>query len=208
MTTLDSNLITATSVRAYFHEAFAAAKRNQDVDVGDTTSAYVINLLTAYAHIATLQAVSDDGKHHKALATIYAEAVAADNPAQRNQGLQRLGDVALFIAGIFTDSLNRKLVGVNYYIAMGETAHGSLHEAMQQRRDPFARSDLFDELGRKFGSLVDVLSEVSEASGLKSNGDILRTYESWLSSGSERARKQLARFGIIPLTGHTPALTH
>ncbi len=201
MTSLDSTLIATTSIRGYFHEAFTSAVRNQDVDVDDMTSAYVINLLTYYSHSSALKPVSDEGKHHKALASIYAEAIAAESSEQRNLALQQLGDIALFVAGIFTDSLNRKLVDVDYYIGMGETAYGSLYESMQQRSDRFARSALFEELRRKFSVLVDVLCEISETSGLKSNADVLRTYEIWLRSGSRRAARQLERSGIHPIAG-------
>ena len=121
MTAIDSTLITTTSVREYFHDTLTAAARNQDVDLGEATTAYVINLLTAYSHATALVPVSDEGQHHKPLALIYAEAIEAGSDEQRNQALQRLGDLALFIAGIFTDSLNRKLVDVDYYIGMGES---------------------------------------------------------------------------------------
>jgi len=208
MTALDSSLITTTSVRAYFADALSTAARNQDVTLHDDTAAYVINLLTHYCDAATLAAVSDAGKHHKALAQIYAEAISAEGPEQRNQTLQRLGDLALFVAGIFADSLNRKLVDVDYYIGMGETAYGHLHEAMQRRHDRFARVALFEDLQRKFATLVDVLAEISERSGLKSNGDTLRAYEIWMRTGSSRARRQLERAGIVPLFGLDPYARH
>ncbi len=209
MNTLDSNLITTSaSVREYFHDAFATATRNQDVDVQEMTSAYVINLLTSYCHATALRPVSDDGKHHRPLATMYAEALAADGPEQRNQALQRLGDIALFIAGVFTDSLNRKLVDVDYYIGMGEAAYCHLHDSLQLRTDRFARTELFAELGEKFALLVDVLAEISEMSGMKSNGDVLRTYEIWLRTGSERARRQLERSGIHPMSGLGTSARH
>ena len=208
MTALDASLITTTSVRAYFCAALSTAARNQDVALEDDTAAYVVNLLTTYCDADALSAVSDAGKHHKALAQIYAEAVAAEGQMQRAQALQRLGDLALFIAGIFTDSLRRKLVDVDYYIGMGETAYGHLHESLQRRQDRFARVALFAELQRQFAPLVDLLAEVSETSGLKSNGDTLRAYEVWMRTGSTRARRQLERAGIVPLAGIDPYARH
>lgn len=203
MTAIDSTLITTTSVREYFCDALTTAAHNQEVALQDGTAAYVVNLLTTYCSSAALAPVSDEGRHHKALADIYAEAINAERPEQRNQALQRLGDIALFVAGIFTDSLNRKLVDVDYYIGMGETAYGSLHEAMQRRRDRFARVELFEDLQQQFAVLVDVLGEISEMSGLKaqSHTDMLRAYEIWMRTGSDRARRQLERAGIVPLAG-------
>lgn len=202
------NVVAAGSVREYFHDAFHSATKNQDLDFEEVTAAYVVNLLSTYTHSRALCAVSDAGKHHKPLAEIYAEALAAESIEQRHQALKRLGDIALFIAGIFTDSLRRRVVDVDYYIGMGGTAYSSLHESLSERRNRFGHTSMFAELGEKFPDLVDVLSEISEASGLKSNHDLLRTYEMWQSTGSERARKQLERQGIYAIPINNPRAAH
>lgn len=208
MATSDSGLITTGSVRAYFHEALDNASRNQAVDLRDSIAAYLVNLLESYSRTTALLAVSDEGKHHKPLAMIYADAQDARSPEQRHHALRELGDLALFIAGIFTDSLNRKLVDVDYYIGMGEAAYSSLHDSLRQYGDRFSRCELFEELGREFATLVDVLTEISEMSGLKSNSDLLRTYEIWQRTGSERAQRQLIRSGIHPLRRDAPVALH
>lgn len=195
----DSNLITAVSVREHFSDALAVAVRNQEVALRQTTTAYLVNLLTEYCHANALSDVSDGGRHFKPLALLYGEALAAENAEARRRALQRLGDLALFIAGIFADSLHRRAVDVDYYIGMGEAAYGCLHDSLARQSHAIGVADLFDELGRKFARLVDVLGEISEMSGLKSNSDLLRAYELWLKTGSERARRQLERSGIHPL---------
>lgn len=202
MPTLESSLVTDTSIKAYFHTALADASRNQSVCLDEMTSAYVINLLSTQLSNHALKTTDCSSRHHQALALLLAEANDQQSPQQRNQLLQRLGDVALFIAGIFADSLNRKPVDVDYYIAMGETAYASLYVTMSQRHDRFSRAELFAGLAQKFAALVDVLCEVSENSGLKSNADVLRTYEVWARSGSERAKNQLQRQGIYPLNNN------
>jgi hypothetical protein len=98
----------------------------------------------------------------------------------------------LFISGYFSDSLNRSLVDVDYYIALGERAYGSL------ARTDDTLSDVFDELAEKFSGFVDVLGEVSERSSLASNTDVLRLYEKWLKTKSRRSGDLLARQGIVP----------
>ena len=56
--------------------------------------------------------------------------------------------------------------------------------------------------------LVDVLGEISEMSGLKSNTDTLRAYELWLKTGSVRAHRQLLRNGIHPIGGAVMRQAH
>lgn len=199
MAPVDSSLITAVSVREHFSSALETATRNQDVALQETTSAYVVNLLTEYCTANALREVSDGGRHIRPLALIYADALEAEHPEQRRRALQKLGDIALFIAGIFADSLARHAVDVDYYIGMGGSAYGYLHESLQRSSRAAGVAELFAELEFKFGALVDVLGEISEMSGLKSNSDTLRAYELWLKTGSVRARRQLVRSGIHPI---------
>lgn len=203
MTTVDSSLIHTVSVREHFSEALRAAARNQDVALHDTTSAYVVNLLTEYCEASALAAVSDESHQLKPLATLYGEALEASSAEQRRLTLRRLGDLALFVAGVFSDSLNRKLVDVDYYIGMGEAAYVSLHDSFRHPRQGWAVGSVFAELGAKFPALVDVLNEISEMSGLKSSANLMRSYELWLKTGSLRAHRQLRRAGIHPLRPST-----
>ena len=207
MNTANASLITSMSVGEHFRDALETASRNQEVELDEMTFVYVVNLLTAFCHSRELSAVSDETTL-KPLAIIYAEAVDAPLPEYRNRMLQRLGDIALFISGLFTDSLSRRAVDVDYYIGMGETAYGSLHESIHSSGAASLTGDLFDNLCQKFAVLVDLLGEMSEMSGVKTNSDVLRAYEIWLKTGSERARKQLVRSGIHPLTALNAQVVH
>lgn len=207
MTTVDSGLITSMGVREHFRDALETAAHNQDVTLDEMTFVYVVNLLTAYSDSRALSEVSDEGRHIKPLAMIYAEAVEAPTSEHRNRALQKLGDIALFISGLFTDSLARRAVDIDYYIGMGEAAYGTLHDSIQSSAHTLMRGELFDDLCRKFGVLVDLLGEIGETSGCRSNSDVLRTYEIWMRTGSERAARQLRRSGIHPIGGN-PSVSH
>ena len=201
MTTVDLSLIHTVTVREHFSAALQSAARNQDVARHDITSTYLVNLLTDYCEASALAAVTDANHQIKPLATLYGEALEAPTSEQRRRTLQKLGDLALFISGIFSDSLNRKLVDVDYYIGMGEAAYCCVYDSMQVDTRARTLSTVFAELSGKFPQLVDVLTEISEMSGLKSRSDLLRTYELWQKTGSERARRQLRRAGIVPFVG-------
>ena len=54
---------------------------------------------------------------------MYSDALEEESGEARNQILRRLGDVALFISGVFSRSLKRRVVDVDYYIAMGGGAY-------------------------------------------------------------------------------------
>lgn len=202
MNTVDCSLIHAVTVREHFSAALQSAARNQDVALRDVTATYLVNLLTEFGETSALAAVTDPNRHIKPLATLYGEALEAPTSEHRRRTLRKLGDLALFIAGIFSDSLNRKLVGVDYYIGMGEAAYCCVYDSLQDDARAKNVSTVFADLSAKFPLLVDLLNEISEMSGLKSRCDMLRTYELWQKTGSSRARKELQRAGIVPLPLH------
>ena len=135
----------------------------------------------------------------KPLAFIYSEALAANSESDRTQSLQRLGDIALFISGLYAKSLSRSLVDVDYYIAMGWNAYGYLAECRRYLRISGCIRIVFNELSEKFAGFVEILAEVGEMSNLSGNADILRLYELWQYSGSKRLAKKLQELGIHPV---------
>ena len=82
---------------------------------------------------------------------------------------------------------------MDYYVAIGGFAYQTLSRV---ESDTF--SPVFAELGDKFVAFVDVLSEVSERSSCTSNADLLRLYERWLKTGSQRSGQLLIERGVVP----------
>ena len=78
---------------------------------------------------------------------------------------------------------------LDYYISLG----GYAYSRLASHDDAFA--DVFGELAEKFVPVVDVLSDISDRSR-SSNRDVLRLYERWLRTGSERDRLLLAEKGL------------
>jgi hypothetical protein len=58
--------------------------------------------------------------------------------------------------------------------------------------------ELYLELADKFARFVDVLAEVSDKTTPKTEKDLLRLYELWVRTRSERAAKALQEAGILP----------
>lgn len=204
----DPAVIVSANIREYFHDQLGAALAKQAVKIDHTTSVYLVDLLTAYTHARALFEETDDGLQIRPLAMQYADAVNAPTATEKRTALRRLGDVALFISGLFSGSLNRKLVDIDYYIAMGGTAYGYVHDLVEPHADGRDRRGLFAELADNFSDLVDVLGEVGDRSNLRSNGDVLRIYELWLRTGSSRAYDKLQRLGLNPSPNSSSRATH
>ena len=97
------------------------------------------------------------------------------------------------MSGFFADSFRRRSVDVDYYKSMGEYAYGSL-----SRADDDAFAEVFGELARRFVGYMDVLADISERTALTSTADVLRLYEKWLRTGSERDGRRLVECGVLP----------
>ena len=193
------SVIAHTSLRAYFHGELSDALNNQQISAEHETIHYLTNLLTVFTRSEALFEQTENGVDIKPLAVTYGEALNEKSALERSRLLQKLGDTALFVAGVFSDNLKTKLVDLDYYIAMGGSAYSCLSDGLRGYRATSRAAFIFDELTRKFTDFVDVLNEVSERAHLSSHADVLRLYEVWIRTGSKRARKRLRRLGIEPL---------
>jgi hypothetical protein len=106
----------------------------------------------------------------------------------------------LFIAGFFARSFARKLIDIDYHIAMGGNAYSSLADTMQRSMSGRCVAGVYAQLAQKFQGLVDALNEVSDMSYRHTDADILRLYEIWMKTGSPRAGGLLRRLGVQPVT--------
>jgi len=172
----------------YFKELVEGALVRRRVDACDLTEYYLVNLLCQYVRFDARGSVALD----EPLAIQLARALERGGSEQRAR-LRSLGDFSLFMSGFFSDSFRRSLIDVDYYKSMGEYAYGSLSRAED---DTFA--EVFGELSRKFVGFMDVLSDISEQTTLGSRTDVLRLYEKWLRTGSQRDGQRLLEHGILP----------
>ncbi|HNP62290.1 MAG TPA: hypothetical protein PKH39_00060 [Woeseiaceae bacterium] len=199
MAALHDRVVAVANLRDFFRESINTAIDNQNVDVNPHTSHYVVNLLTLFARSENFYDESDEHCGVRPLALMMADAADADSQEKRSSSLQRIGDVALFTAGFFADSLAYRPVDIDYYVRMGGSAYGSLSDEIKGTTRGMALVDVFREMARKFQSLVDVLNEVRE--GAWGSGDVVRVYEIWRKTGSRRAAKILEQNGVVPIGG-------
>ena len=179
------------TAREYFSLELKSVMERQQVIANQDSVAYLADLLMRHIHSDVFFVRNTNGKlENNVLADLYYTYIQA-TPEMKKLTLRRLGDICLLVSGFFSDSLKHKLGDVDYYHGMGGSAYLTLSQFhLNDGRD------LFQELGEKFVPFSDVLSEMSERSGLQTNSDLLRLYERWLLTGSERLRGLLSEHGI------------
>src|SRR5579871_60131 len=202
-----TRVVPVANLREFFKDELHGALEKQHVEIEDQTEHYVVNLLTLFARSEALYDSAAPGGGLKPLVVMLAEALEAPSSGDRNRGLQRLGDVSLFIAGFFARSFARKLIDIDYHIAMGGRAYATLGEALSRGRSRVL-GNVFAELAQKFQPMVDALNAVSESSYTHTDKDILRLYEIWLKTGSRRCYGILKSLGVDPTAAGGTALAH
>jgi hypothetical protein len=202
------SVVAVSSLREFFRDAFHAASVHQHLEIDEQAEQYVVNLLTMFSRAEALYEHTPEGLRIRPLAHMLSDALEAPSAAARQRGLQRLGDVSLFVAGFFARSFARKLIDIDYHIAMGGNAYSSLADTMQRSASGRCVGAIYAQLAQKFQRLVDALNEISETSYRHSDADILRLYEIWMKTGSARAHGLLKQLGVQPVAAAGARLEH
>ncbi|HEX8757708.1 MAG TPA: hypothetical protein VF745_15335, partial [Steroidobacteraceae bacterium] len=114
---------------------------------------------------------------------------------------------SLFVAGFFAQSFARKLVDIDYHIAMGGRAYGVLAESLSRGKGRVL-GNVFAELSVKFQPMVDALNELADSGHAHTHEDVLRLYEIWLKTGSRRCYALLKRLGVEPTAAGGTQFAH
>ncbi|MBF0493168.1 MAG: hypothetical protein HQM15_10365 [Deltaproteobacteria bacterium] len=178
----------------YFHGLVGEAFKNQKIEENEHVSFYLVNLLSRFCEPEKLYSIGKG--EEKPLAILFCEA-QQENIQTKAKLLKYLGDFSLFMSGYFQDSLNRKLVDLDYYISMGEGAYSQLSTLPVAKQYSTLFSEIFSTLGRRFSQWVDVLTEVSETCQVTQQSDLLRLYEKFLRTKSDRLKSLLSKQGIF-----------
>ncbi|MFN7133184.1 MAG: hypothetical protein ACK4N5_13985 [Myxococcales bacterium] len=191
-------VLTLKTPQEFFKDLLNGAVQNQKVPLGEMTEFYLVDLLSRFMDAEALFSRNSEGQlEQEPLALILARALEGTRE-QRVSALRKLGDNSLYVAGFFGDSLSRKVVDVDYYITMGGTAYGALARLTRESPSGGAFVSLYDELCQKFTAIVDLLAEISERVAVSSNQGVIRLYERWVKTGSDRLSRLLAEQGVIP----------
>ncbi len=191
---MSSSCIHTESPAELFRELVTEAVDHQKLKPSRASVRYLVDLLDGFVHPEGLYR-RVDAVPDRPLAELFCTAVSSGG-MRRFSLLKLAGDTALFISGVFSDSLKGAAVDVDYYNKLGGCAYATAASSCVSREG----APLFEELATSFGDFTDVLCEVSETCGLTESNDVLRLHEKWTRTGSRRCAETLKDFGV-PLGG-------
>jgi hypothetical protein len=151
------------TVSDFFRNAVLEALRSKRVHAAEPTEFYLVNLLVEFTK----------GHVDEAPLALKMAEIANATPDLKVRGLKEIGDTSLYVTGFFADSLARRVVAADYYIAMGGAAYGQLSHIIAATRgsaSEFFRA-AYTELATKFAEFVAVLNEVRRHTSFAGSAD-------------------------------------
>ena len=180
----------------FFRELVVESLGRQQLKTRPETEFYLVHLLNRFMTTDNLYSIDSKGQRkEEPLALMVKEALEQPSPEIQRLFFRQIGDVSLYVAGFFPDSLTRKLVDIGYYIDMGEMAYKNVASRAEDR----SQRSMFGELAGKFSAFVEVLADVSEKTSPTDESELLKTYEKWIETGNDRAERKLKKAGIEPV---------
>lgn len=178
-----------STAKEFFRGLLRQACDEQHVLPSETAEFYLVQLLERFVR-------PDEGLLDRPLALEFLESLDVDS-SERYQRLKHVGDTALFVSGIFTESLESTAVGPEYYTSLGGLAYRRLAN-LTGTQVGRGVADLFTEMSARFLDFVRVFSQMSLDELFASDRDTLRIYRRWLVTRGARDASVLMRRGIIP----------
>ncbi len=189
-----AGLTLVTQPQEYFRELVTESMGRQNVVAAPETEFYLVNLLNQFMTTDRLYATDSEGGHkEEALVLLMKEALDTPEPTAQRAMFRYVGDVSLYFAGFFHERLSRKLVDLDYYVGMGGTAYKHVAAREEER----SLRSTYLELADKFSDFVEVFADMSCKTAAKTEKDLLRIYDLWVRTKSDRAAKTLQEAGIL-----------
>jgi hypothetical protein len=188
---MTASLVASSNLFDFFRDRIAASMERQAFCLSDQTSWYLASLLVDYASTKSL--LDADGQPVTLAEMLYQARSSEPNVAF--QTYKRMGDYSLVLTGFFRRSLTAKTIDLSYYQAMGGTAYQVLADLVRSPGQTFA--EIFGELASSYTACSELLADVGDTTkDHLSEGDLLRLYKDYQSTGSPRAAATLRAHGF------------
>jgi hypothetical protein len=193
------SIVATASVSDFFEEAVVDAMKSRGVSASEGARSYVVALLADLAKPGS----PVERTLERPLTLLLDEALHTQELGERFERLRTLGDGVLYSSGFFADHFEARGVDTGYLIGIGRTAYdnaGSLIRTRTPGRGEEQKFDIFGELSSGFANFVAVIAEVANAtiaSGVATSRGLIKLYERWLKTRSEKLADALSSHGFV-----------
>ena len=179
--------IISVSPAEYFRQRVASVMKQQQAEIDHEVEFYIVNMMCDFIQPQKVASSFDQPLALNLLAAM--EATGSEQQLK----FKALGDVSVYVAGFFQESLVRRCTSIDYHAKIGAVAYRALAALVCGRE-----RSLYEKVAASVTQMIDIMAEVGAAEGMHHSSDILSTYSRWLRNQSERSYKALLAAGIDP----------
>jgi hypothetical protein len=194
-------IVSTASVAEFFEEIVEDAMKARRLSASEAATSYVVALLADLAKPGS----PVERTLERPLTFLLDEALHTNELADRFEKLRTLGDGVLYSSGFFADHFEARGVDTRYVIGIGQRAYESAGSLLRGGgKEEESGPDVFGELSTGFSSFVEVLADVANATvakGVATSRGILKLYERWLKTRSDRLADALTSHGFVAPRG-------
>lgn len=170
------------STEEYFFKEFNLAQSKTGICLEEDLKVYLLKLLVSNLDNKTNLDLN------KALGVLFLEAIKEPQCIAVKK-LKSIADHTLYMAGYFSQSLNNKLIDINYYCNLSKKAYLELYSILDEV--------IYNKIVNNYSCLIDVLTELSFHTMQTSTKNLIQLYDRWLETGSTVIERKLNENGIL-----------
>lgn len=191
---------TTASLQGFFKERMECAVEKHSINGDENTLWYLTQLLCNYSRTSAFLDNTGSPAVLTPLAEYYRQAAESSCAHERRMFLQRLGDVAIVVSGLFAGALKRKAVGVSYYMSMGEAAYSTLADESTHSARGRSLQGVFEALANDFSDYVVAISEVPVKP--EEPKDLMMLIDEWHDTQHPALACELRTRGVVLFDEH------
>lgn len=181
---------------SYIVEEIESAEQKLNIHLSEYSKLYLLHLLKRLSQSDDF--FYSDIVRDKPLGIVLLEALHKDI-FEKIRDLRIVGDLSLVFSGLYPDFLTRRLVDIDYFIALGRKSYYLLSDTYSNHRAKREVFILYSQLVAEFLCLVNVLTEMSDEMNFLDDSNVEKAYTRWQKTGVKKYEEILSESNVIPI---------
>lgn len=173
-------ITTPMHLSSYFFNELESINNKQSSPLSTHVIHYCSEMLSDFAQIHKLFEEKDDKYHERILGLSLLSANNLDTKA-RFKRLKEVADTSLMICGYFVESIDRKILSINYYRKIGIFSFLELDKLSPEYRD---QQSFFKSMASTYDFIIKTFQILRATQSPQDNKDILNFIPSVNNTGS------------------------
>lgn len=161
------------SLQSFFFDELQSFNKKSTQPIPSEMIFYSSMVLDRYAESANYFSVEEDGSIKEKVLGLKLLEVSQKGFRQKQMELKEIGDTALMLCGIFSESVNRKITDLSYYKSLGQSAYKQLNTIIPEL---YEMPDFYLNVSHFFQKIMSLLTIVSNELLFKRSDDQFLIY--------------------------------